>query len=239
MIAVSTSRLAAASLPVTSPIRRGRRGSGRLRSAREEALGGELPLQALERGEMVAEAEALDREGPQAEVARGLEQLGPPEDVDALAVREVEPQRVELAAGHRHAEAGAVGRVLQREEDALPALLAAELGHLALDPDRRQAREPVADAAVEGRHREDLPVAVLDRLDLHARMLRPRPRLVVTGARRAARPCVNCSPSGRVACASPRYARRGWRVEASPPGWGAARASTAGSRPRSAARSPS
>ena len=53
---------------------------------REEALVGELALEALQRGEVVAEAEALDREGAQAEVAAGLEELGTPEDVDALAV---------------------------------------------------------------------------------------------------------------------------------------------------------
>ncbi len=110
MIAVSTSRLAAASLPVTSPIAP-RESRQRVACARrEEPFGGELPLQALEGGEMVAEAEALDREGPQPKVAAGLEQLGTPEDVDALAVRELEPQRVELAAGHRHGEAGAVRR---------------------------------------------------------------------------------------------------------------------------------
>ena len=148
---------------------------------REEAFVGELPLQALESGEMVAEAEALDRQGLEAKVSASREQLGTPEDVDALSVRELEPERVELSAGHRHAEARAVGGIFQREEDALPALLATEIRDLALDPDGRQARKPVADAAVEGGHAEDPPVPVFDRLDLHARMLRPEPRLVVTG----------------------------------------------------------
>ena len=176
MIAVSTSRLAAASLPVTSPIRRGSARQRPLALGREEPLGGELALQPLERGEVVAEPEALDRERAQAEVAARFEQLRPAVDVDALAVREVEPERVELPARHRHAEARAVVRVLEREEDALPALLAAQLGHLALDPDRRQPREPVADAVVERGDGVDLAVAVFDRLDLHALMLRPRLR---------------------------------------------------------------
>ena len=110
VIAVSTSRLAAASLPVTRPIRRGRRGSGRLRAVGEQPLGGELRLQPLERGEVGAEPEALDRERPQAEVAPLLPELGPPVDVHALAVPEVEPEPVELPARHRTREAGAALR---------------------------------------------------------------------------------------------------------------------------------
>ena len=83
---VSTSRFAAASLPVTSPIRRGKRGSGRLRVGREEPLGRELALQPLERREMRAEAEALDRQHLQPQLAALLVQLGAAEDVHALAV---------------------------------------------------------------------------------------------------------------------------------------------------------
>jgi hypothetical protein len=41
-----------------------------------------------------------------------------------------------------------------------------QLGHLALDPERGQAREPGADAAVEGGDRVDLAVAVAEGLDL-------------------------------------------------------------------------
>ena len=91
-------------MPVTSPIRRGRSGSGALALGREEALGRELRLQPLERREVRADAEALDRERAQAEVAALLVELGPAEDVDALAVGELEPQPVELAARHLHAE---------------------------------------------------------------------------------------------------------------------------------------
>ena len=244
MIALSTSRLAAASLPVTSPIRRGSAGQRALALGREEALGGELALQPLERGEVrrrgrsARSMSARSRKSP-----RGLEQLRPSEDVDALAVREVEPERVELPARHRHAEARAVGRVLEREEDALPALLAAQLGDLALDPDRRQPREPVGDAAVERGHGVDRAVAVLDRLDLHALMLRPRlrpARAPITGPA-GWRKLSRFRPD---ACA--RWPIRSPRVAGgtcSPPWVGTCarrplRRPRAGSRPRSSARSP-
>ena len=110
MIVASTSRLAAASFPVTSPIRRGRRGSGRLRSAAKRPSAASFRFSRSSRGEVVAEAEALDRERAQAEVAARLEELGAAEHVHALAVGEVEPERVEASARHRHAEAGAVAR---------------------------------------------------------------------------------------------------------------------------------
>jgi hypothetical protein len=88
---------------------------------------------------VVAEAEPLERERAEAEVAARFEELGPPVDVHALAVHEVEPQGVELAARHGDRKARAVARVLQREEDARPALLAPELGDLAFDPNSREA----------------------------------------------------------------------------------------------------
>ena len=97
---------------------------------------------------------------------RRLEELRPAVHVHALAVLKLEPERVELPARHQPGEERSVLRVLEREEDALPALLAAQLGDLALDPDGRQPLQPRADAAVERRHRVDLPVAVVDRLDL-------------------------------------------------------------------------
>ena len=83
----STSRLAAASLPVTSPIRRGRRGKTPLAGGVEEPFGGEPLLQPLERGEVRAEAEPLDRQRAQAEVAPGLEELGSAEDVRSPSAR--------------------------------------------------------------------------------------------------------------------------------------------------------
>ena len=136
---------------------------------REEPFRGERRLQPLERGEMRAEAEALDRQRPQAQVAALLEQLRASEDVNALAVGELELQRVETAARHRDADRGAAVRVLEREEHARPALVAPELGDLALDPHRREPAEPLRDAAVERGDGVDLPVLVRQRLDLHGR----------------------------------------------------------------------
>jgi hypothetical protein len=116
---------------------------------------------------MVAQPESLDRERAHAEVALRLEELGPAEHVHALAVRQVEPHGVEASPGNRHPEARAVGRILEREEDGLPARVAPELRHLTFHPDRRQALQPVRDPAVEGGDGIDLPISVLDRLDLH------------------------------------------------------------------------
>jgi hypothetical protein len=174
VIVVSTSRFAAASLPVTRPIRRGSSGSGTL--ALEHSFGGELLLQPLERRQVVAEPEALDRERAHAVVALRLEQLGAPEHVRALAVGEVEPQRVEAGARDRHADARAIGRVLEREEDGLPARVAPELRDLSFDPDRGQAAQPVRHAAVERGDRVDLAIAVLKCLDLHTGIVRPGDR---------------------------------------------------------------
>ena len=87
----------------------------------EKALGSELALQPLERREVVAEPEPLERQRAQAKLAARLVQLGSSVGVDAVAVDELELQRVELAARHRDAEARAVLRILEREEDARPA----------------------------------------------------------------------------------------------------------------------
>ena len=104
---------------------------------REQALGGELLFQALDRREQVAGAEPLDRERPQTQLAPLLVQLRPAVDVDPLAVAQVEAKPVKLPARHLDAQAGAVAGILEREEHTLPARLPSELGHLALDPDRR------------------------------------------------------------------------------------------------------
>src|SRR5205823_10679716 len=109
---------------------------------REQSFGGKLRLQALERGEVRADAEALDRERAQAEVAALVVELRTPEDVHALAIREIEAQAVELPARHRHADARSLLRVLEREEHARPALVPAQLRDLALDPHARQPSEP-------------------------------------------------------------------------------------------------
>ena len=89
---------------------------------------------------MVSEPEPLDRQRTHAEVAARLEQLGSSEDVDPLAIREVETQRVETAARHGDAEARPVVRILQREEDRLPALVAPQFGDFAFHP---HGREPL------------------------------------------------------------------------------------------------
>ena len=116
---------------------------------REESLRRELRLQPLDCGEVRADSEAFDRERAQPELTTRLVQLGPSEDVHALAVREVEAQRVEAAARHRGGQAGAVLWILQREEDGRPALVAPQLRDLAFDPHGRQSRDPPRDALVE------------------------------------------------------------------------------------------
>ena len=119
----------------------------------EQPLRRELLLQPLERGEVRAEAEALDRERLEPQLAALLVELRPAEDVDALAFGEAELERVELPARHLDRQARAVLGVLEREEHRRPALLAAELGHLALDPERRQLVQVAGDPAVERRGR--------------------------------------------------------------------------------------
>ncbi len=119
---------------------------------------------------MRADAEALDRERPQPEVALLRVELGPAVDVHALAVGEVETQRVELAAWHLNRDARAVGGIFEREEDARPARVALQFRHLALDPHGRQPAEPLRDAEVETRDGVDGAVVVRERRDLaHAR----------------------------------------------------------------------
>src|SRR5207302_4916933 len=127
---------------------------------------GEARLQPLEGSEVGAFAETLDRERAELELGALLVELGAAEDVDPLAVGEVEPERVEPAARHGHADAGTVARILEREEDRRPPLVAAELSHLTFDPDRGEAGEPAADSAVERSDRVDGAVVVRQRLDL-------------------------------------------------------------------------
>ena len=134
----------------------------------EQPLRGELRLQPLERGEVSAEAEALDRQRLEPQLAALLVELGPAEDVHALALGEPELERVELAAWHLDRQRRSVLRVLEREEHRRPPLLAAQLGHLAFDPERRQLVQVARDAAVERADGVDLPPVDLHRLDLHA-----------------------------------------------------------------------
>ena len=133
----------------------------------EETLGGERALEPLERCEMRAETETLDRQHLQPQLAALLVELGAAEDVHALALAQVELERVELAARHLRRQRRAVLRVLEREEHGRPALLPAELRHLALDPQRRQAVQPRRDARVERPDAVDLAPVDLRGLDLH------------------------------------------------------------------------
>jgi hypothetical protein len=133
----------------------------------EEPFARETLLQPLDAGEHGTEAERLDRERTQAELSTRREEFRTPEHVDGHPVDELEPERVEACARHAHRQAGAVAWILEREEDALPTRLTAELRDLAFDPDAREAREPRSDSAVERGDAVDLPLAVDLMLDLH------------------------------------------------------------------------
>ena len=123
---------------------------------------------------MIAEPDPLDRRRPQTELALQLVDLGAPGDVDGLALREVELETVVRAPRDRDVQRRAGLRILERQEDVRPGVVAPELRDLALDPDRRQSAEVHPDAAVEGRDREDLAVAVDEVLDLrHAASVSP------------------------------------------------------------------
>ncbi len=61
---------------------------------REEPLGGELPLQLLERDEVAAEADPLDRRRAEPELRLLLVDLGASGDVDGLALLEAELEPV-------------------------------------------------------------------------------------------------------------------------------------------------
>jgi hypothetical protein len=136
----------------------------------EEAFGGEGALQAFQRGHVLAEPEALDRRRAKAELAPRFVDRRPAEDVHALAVVQVEGEPVVPATVERGGQAGAGARILEREEDARPARVAAQLRQLAFDPDLGQTRDVAGDAAVERRDRVDLAVPVHEGLDLrHAR----------------------------------------------------------------------
>ena len=117
---------------------------------REQPFAGELRLQPFDRREVLADAEALDRQRAQSKVAARLVELRPAENVDALAVTEIEAQRVEAAARDRDREGRRRSRVLEREEDATPS--ASWRRSSVTSPStqtRRQPREPVGDALLK------------------------------------------------------------------------------------------
>ena len=118
---------------------------------REEALGRELLLQPLERRQVRAEPVALDRQRAQVEVAallvearRGRRRGRARRRPGRAGARRTGPRGICTAR-----QAPFSGSLSVKNTDR-PALLAAQLGHLALDPDRRQPLEPGRDALVEG-----------------------------------------------------------------------------------------
>src|SRR3979490_865455 len=100
-------------------------------------------------------------------------ELGTAVDMHALAVLKVEPQPVELAARHLHRETRAVLRIFEREKHRSPALLPAQLRHLAFDPNRRQPLDVPRAALLERADRLDLAPLDFCRLDLPGRRLAP------------------------------------------------------------------
>ncbi len=103
----------------------------------EEPLAGKPPPEALQLDEDGAFAEGLDREHSKLERASRLPEVGTTVDVHAVAVCELQPQRIECRPRHRGRQRGDAVETLQREEHALPGSLAAQLGDLTLDPDGR------------------------------------------------------------------------------------------------------
>ena len=89
-MAATTSPRAAPSVPVSTPITRGIRGSGRFRSLVEQALGSELSLEPLQAHEQVSCADPLDRRGPEDELSALLPEVEVPARLDALPVEELE-----------------------------------------------------------------------------------------------------------------------------------------------------
>ncbi len=165
---------------------------------REQPFGRELALELLEREEVSAEPEALDRRRPQTELCLLLVDLGAPRDVDGLALRELEREPVEGPPGDRHVERRARLRILQRQEDVRPRVVAPELGDLSLHPQRGQPPEVHPDPPVERRDREDLAVAVDEVLDLrHLASVSPVRPSAASARRRPPRPVAASAGRGR------------------------------------------
>ena len=166
-IAVTRSPRAAASLPVSSPTARGEARQRALALGREEPLGGRAPLEPLERGEVLAEPETLDRGRPERQLALRLVEA--PRGRARVRARRPRARGRAGRSGRRSIDAGRQAPVcgsLSVKNTLVPSGVAAELGHLALDPELREAGDVHSDAAVERRHRVDLAVAVLLRFDL-------------------------------------------------------------------------
>ena len=96
-------------------------------------------------GEQLAQADHADVVGAQRQRAAVgvVGRLGVDHDARALDDRRVERVEELPRAGHRHRHVG--DGVAQGEEDGVHALAAAELGDLALDPDRAEPVDPAGD----------------------------------------------------------------------------------------------
>ena len=153
----------------------------------EQALSGELLLQPLERCEVLAETEALDRECAQPQLAARLvaardgrrrvraRPRGGRDEARRTGGAGISPARTAPPPASFRVKKTLCQRSWRRSS-----------ADLALDPDRRQPLQPRGDTAVEGGHRVDLPIAVVDRLDLHAPSVDAR---LAAGSPCRRRPC--------------------------------------------------
>ena len=160
--------LAAASLPVRRPTAaRGKRGRRRLRSVAKSPSALSFCFGLSSAARLISEPKAFDRERRRR--SPGLEELGPPVDVHALAVPDRgATRRIARAASTRTGRRRHPGVSVKKT---LCQLLSPELRDLALDPDRRQARKPPGDTAIERGDAVDLAVAILLGRDFHDAML--------------------------------------------------------------------
>ena len=139
---VSTSRFAAASFPVTSPTSRGKRGSARLRSAANR------PSPASVRLSRSSAARCAPR--PKRSIVSAFSRSSPrcsyssarPKTCTRSPSARPSSSASNCPRGICTRHARAVLGVLEGEEHRRPALLAPQLGDLALDPERRQPPEP-------------------------------------------------------------------------------------------------
>ena len=115
-----------------------KQGQGAFAVGGEEPLRRQHPLEALDCGEMIAQADSLDRARAEAQIALGLVDLGPPLDEHPLAVQQLELEGVESAALHGRPQARSARGIPEGEEHERPGVVPAQLGHLSLDPQRGQ-----------------------------------------------------------------------------------------------------
>ena len=130
----TTSCLAAASRPQTSPMSRGKRGRTCLRSAANRPSAASAVLSRSSRASRSPRPRRATAWTRSDSSPGAREQLGPAVHVHAVAVLQRRLDPVVLGARHPHLHGRAALQVLQRPEDERPAGLAAEFGDLALHP---------------------------------------------------------------------------------------------------------